>query len=505
MKGRLLVGLVCLAFVAGLVGFIPTGSQPPTALAQTGPTCGVGLWDTTYYNDTNLISAAYVGCTASVQLNTGLFWGTGGPVGGVGPNNFSGRFVSNITFLTAGTYRFTTTFQDGARLYINGQATAINYWGIDLASAQTLSADYYVAAANQTVTVALEVAKYTGNGQINLNWALISTGAFTPTPSVTSNPWTVEYFNNLTHTPPSIYGSPIAGGALNINWGLSAPVGGINADGWSSRFTTTVNFSTGGIVTFNAQADDTVTVWVDGQAVTASAPYYTPGVTYTGTINLTAGIHTIVVEHTDIADAAFVSVSWSGGGSSGGANPTAGPTSTPVVTSPTGVTARVTAQSGLNYRTAPTAGATRIGRFNINTVLPILGRNVDSTWAYVEGLGTRGWVFARWLAFTGDFGTVPVLDANGNPLVPSTDIVMFARPVGNMRIRECPDFSCARLGYIGWGRVVGVYGQSADGRWIKVSYTNSTGQTIVGWTYKIWYRTTDDLNRNLPSTLPFAQ
>ncbi|MCB9438094.1 MAG: SH3 domain-containing protein [Anaerolineales bacterium] len=505
MKGRLLVGLACLAVIAGLVGILPTNSHPQTAYAQVGPTCGAGLWDTTYFNDTNLTLAAYVGCTASVQINQGLYWGTGGPVGGVGPNNFSGRFVTNITFLTAGTYRFTSTFQDGARLYINGQPTAINYWGIDLASPQTLSADYYVAVPNQTVTVMLEVAKYTGTGQINLNWALIGGGGGVPTPTTApvGSPWSVEYFNNGTHTPPSIYGSPIPAGPLNINWGTSAPVGGINPDGWSSRFTCTVTFSTGGLVTFTAQADDSVTVWVDGQAVTASAPYYT-GEVYTGTINLTAGTHTVVVEHVDIADAAFVNVSWSGGGG-GGVAPTAGPSPTPVVVSPTGVTGRVTAQVGLNYRVAPSSGATKIGRFDYNVVLPILGRNFDSSWAYVEGLGTRGWVYATWLAFTGDFGAVPVLDANGNPLVPSNEIVMFARPVGNMRIRECPSFSCGRLGYVGWGRVVGVYGQSADRRWVKISYTDGTGQTVVGWTYKIWYRTTDNLDQNLPADLPFTE
>lgn len=503
MKRRLLVGLTCLAIVAGLVGFLSTNTQPQTAYAQSGPSCGSGLWDTTYFNDTNLTTAAYVGCTASVQINQGLYWGTGGPVGGVGPNNFSGRFVANVTFLTAGTYRFTSTFQDGARLYINGQPTAINYWGIDLSGAQTLSTDYY-AVANQTATVMLDVVKYTGNGQINLNWALVGGGGGYPTttPLPTGSPWSVEYFNNGTLTPPSIYGSPLPAGPLNVNWGTSAPVGGINPDGWSSRFTATITFSTGGVVTFSAQADDTVTVYVDGQVVTASAPYYTPGVTYTGTVNLTAGTHTVVVTHSDILDSAFVSVSWTGGGGGYG---TPGPSPTPVVTSPTGVIARVTAQAGLNYRTAPSSGATKIGRFNYNTVLPILGRNFDSSWAYVEGLGTRGWVYATWLAFTGDFGTVPVLDANGNPLVPSNEIVMFARPVGNMRIRECPSFSCGRLGYVGWGRTVGVYGQSADRRWIKISFTDDNGQLVTGWTYKIWYRTIDNLDQNLPADLPFTE
>ncbi len=496
---RLITFILCIVMIVGLVGI---GSGPSPAEAQIGPSCGNGLWDTTYYNDVTLTTPAYIGCTVSTQLNQGLFWGTGSPVGGVNPTNFSGRYVANITFVSAGTYRFTSTFQDGARLYINGQPTAINFWGVDIASPQTVFADYFAPAPNTTVSVTLEIVKYTGNGQVNLNWALIGGGGLTPTPAPTGTPWTAEYFNNRTWTPPMISGPSLPAGPLAVDWQFAAPVAGVQADEWSSRFTSVVYFPTGGLITFEARADDTVVVRVDGTVVTASAPFFQE-TTYTGSVQLTPGNHTIVVEHTDIVVQAYLFVSWTGGGVVGGGGGDAGGGGG--VVSPTGVTATVTASVGLNFRTAPTTGAGRIGRLDFGQTFAVLGRNFDGTWAYLEALGTRGWSYARWLDFNGDFLSVPVLDSAGNPYQPSGEVVMFARPVGNMRVRECPGFGCGRLGFVPWGDVVGVYGQSLDRRWIKIEYVDPAGNILIGWSYKIWYRHADDLTRSLPRDLPFAE
>ena len=206
LSTRLLTILLCIVMATGVIGTISV-NQSQVAHAQTGPSCGAGSWDTTYFNDTNLGATAFVGCTASSSLNSGLFWGANGPAGGVGPNNFSGRFRTNITFVAAGTYRFTAGFEDNARLFINGQLTSINFWGVDITAPQTATADFNVATANTTVSVTFEVAKFTGNGQAQLNWALSTGGGGgggggTPTGS----PWTAEYFNNRTWTAPAITG-----------------------------------------------------------------------------------------------------------------------------------------------------------------------------------------------------------------------------------------------------------------------------------------------------------
>jgi uncharacterized protein YraI len=293
---------------------------------------------------------------------------------------------------------------------------------------------------------------------------------------------------------------------LSIDWQFEAPAAGVLADGWSSRFTRVVNFPSGGDVSFETRADDTVTIRVDGNVVTTSEPFFVEGAIYRGSITLTAGSHTIVVEHTDIVAQAYLFVNWSGGGDSSGAGGSGGGGSggTPV-TSPTGVTGTVSAKVGLNFRQAPSTGSTKIGKLTSGQTYAVLGRNADSSWAFVEANGTRGWAFARWLTFSGDFNTVPIVDSSGNAITMAAGVVINARPVGNMRIRECAGFNCGRLGFVPWGDTVGVFGQSADHRWIKIQYVDGTGNVVIGWSFKLWYRLIDDLSRGLPSDLPIVQ
>lgn len=500
-RKRILAIGVCFFTLIGMFGalFPELSARPTSVFAQTGPSCGVGSWDTSYYNNTNLAgSPLFIGCTPSGQLNGGLFWGTNPPAGGIPADNYSGSFTTNITFPTAGTYRFTAVFQDNARLFINGALTSINFWGVDLATPQTQYADFTVPTANTTVNVKLDIAKFTGTGQISLNW-LLAGSSTTPTAPV-GNPWSVEYFNNRTFTAPSIIGPSIPAGPLALDWQFSAPAGGVQHDEFSSRFTRVVNFPTGGVVTFTARGDDTVTVRVDGAVVTASAPYFVDQ-PYTGSISLTPGNHTIVVEHTDIVAQAYIYVSWAGGGDTSGGGTGTG-TGGSTVTSPTGVIATVNT-GVLNVRQAPSTSAARITQIKRNEVYAVLGRSTDGAWAYLDVAGTKGWAFARYLAFTGDFNTVPIADGVVVP-PPPEGVVMQARPVGNMRIRACAGYNCSRIGFIPWGETVDILGQSADRRWVKLSYTTPEGN-VIGWSLKIWFRYVDNLNKGLPSDLPVVQ
>jgi uncharacterized protein YraI len=307
-------------------------------------------------------------------------------------------------------------------------------------------------------------------------------------PAFQANPWSVEYFNNRTFTAPAVLGPSLPGGPLNLNWGLASPIAGINPDNWSSRFTSTVNFPTGGNITFEAKADDTVTVRVDGAAVTASAPYFVD-TTYRGSVTLAAGLHTIVVEHTDIEREAYLYVNWSGGG--GG-----------TVGSPTGVTGTVISGSGLRFRDGPSTTANRIGLLPFGQTYPILGRNADGSWAYLEANGVRGWAFAALLSFNGNFAGVPIVTGVTPGPVP-TNPVMTAYARTSVRLRTCPSTQCERIGAVPFGGAVNVFGQSADGQWIRIRYTSTTGAVLDGWSFKSLYR--DANSQPLPANLPVVQ
>lgn len=301
--------------------------------------------------------------------------------------------------------------------------------------------------------------------------------------TITTSPWTAEYFDNRDFTGTPDYGAAAGAGFLNLDWGTNAPLSSIPQDNWGSRFTAAMNVQYAGNVTFEARADDTVTVWVDGQVVTASAPYFIPGAVYRGTIYLNPGTHTVVVQHTDITDRAFVNVTWS----------------SDVVS---GVTATVQSTTGLNLRDAPSVSGNRLAILPYGTTYPVLGRNADTSWAYLDVNGLRGWSSTAYLAISGNILALPVLSGTGTPAPAPTPgtVVAQGRAIYNVIIRSCSASSCARLGVVPWQGIVDVYGQSSDHLWVKIKYG-----TVVGWAYKDYIRNVGDYNVRLPDTLPVVQ
>jgi uncharacterized protein YraI len=309
----------------------------------------------------------------------------------------------------------------------------------------------------------------------------------TESTALTFTSWTAEYFNNRTFTAPGISGSSIPAGPLALNWGTAAPISGINADEWSARFTSVVNFPLGGNVIFRAKADDTVTVRVDGTAVTASAPYFIDQ-EYVGSIYVTPGSHIVVVDYTDIADKAYLYVSWQGGG----------------IYSTSGVTGTVQTSS-LNFRNGPGLTYARIGSLSFGETYSIQGRNGAGTWAYFEAKGQVGWAYASLMAFTGNFLSLPIVEGTTTDTVtPPGGIVLEALPTYNMRIRSCPSTTCAKIGLVPWQNSVGVYGQSTNGQWIMVRYISASGSQVIGWSSKQYYRLVSNPSQSLPS-LPVVQ
>jgi PA14 domain len=86
-------------------------------------------------------------CESAVDYN----WGGGSPSGaGVGPDNFSVRWVGTRLFATTGTYTFTATADDGVRVYLDG-SLVIDQWRDQ--SATTYTASRTVTAGNHEVKV----------------------------------------------------------------------------------------------------------------------------------------------------------------------------------------------------------------------------------------------------------------------------------------------------------------------------------------------------------------
>jgi hypothetical protein len=137
------------------------GGSPPTPAPQPPPP-GYGNWRGEYFNNKSLSGApALVRNEAQIQFN----WGTGSPAPGwVDADGFSARWSRSLN-LPAGTYHFTMTVDDGARLFVNGH-TLIDAWKDQAAT--TYTGDIYLPGG--TTTIQMEYYENAGAAMAQLAW-----------------------------------------------------------------------------------------------------------------------------------------------------------------------------------------------------------------------------------------------------------------------------------------------------------------------------------------------
>jgi glucose/arabinose dehydrogenase len=101
------------------------GAVARVNVAAVPASCPTGQYRASYYPNRTLTGApATVRCETAINNN----WGSGSPPGtGVGPDNFSVRWVGTRSFATTRNYTFTATADDGVRVYLDG-ALIIDQW-----------------------------------------------------------------------------------------------------------------------------------------------------------------------------------------------------------------------------------------------------------------------------------------------------------------------------------------------------------------------------------------
>jgi PA14 domain. len=100
---------------------------------------------------------------------------------------------------------------------------------------------------------------------------------------------------------------------INFSWGTGSPMTGVNADAFSVRWTGQVQPRYSGTYTFYSTGDNACRVWVDNQLVIDKWTG-TSGVTYSGTIALTAGQkYDIKVEYFENTNSASCKLEWASG------------------------------------------------------------------------------------------------------------------------------------------------------------------------------------------------
>jgi hypothetical protein len=270
---------------------IPVSILCRPILAQEGPVVQYTdpYWHARYWNNTSLSGAPTL---ERQEPDLNHDWGDGSPDGSVYSDRFSARWTRSID-VASGTYRFTTTSDDGIRVWV-GSTLVVDQWNDHPAT--TYTGDIYLGAGHHLVTV--EYYENGGQAVAKLYWSL-SSGS--------SSHWRGEYFNNrwLSGSPSMVRDDP----DINFSWGGGSPASGqINSDEFSIRWTRNVDLAAGNH-RFTMTVDDGGRLWVNGHLVIDTWRDQ-PDTTYTGEIYLTGGSVPLQMEYYENHGMATARLSW---------------------------------------------------------------------------------------------------------------------------------------------------------------------------------------------------
>jgi hypothetical protein len=142
--------------------YYENGGHAVAALSWTRIGTGAGDWSAEYFNNTTLTGGPAL---SRQEVAVDFDWGTGSPAAGtVNSDLFSARWESTET-LDPGTYRFSITVDDGARLWVNGHLL-IDVWYDQAAT--THYSDIYLSGG--PVTIKMEYYERSGYAVARLRW-----------------------------------------------------------------------------------------------------------------------------------------------------------------------------------------------------------------------------------------------------------------------------------------------------------------------------------------------
>lgn len=250
-------------------------------------------WQAAYYNNKDLSGSPALTRTDN-HIN--FDWGINSPDPGVIHNDqFSVRWTRTLDVAQPGHYQFTTTTDDGVRLWVNGRLL-IDEWQVQSATPYAAEIDLPTGQ----IPIVMEYFEDDGTASAHLDWELIANDA------VAGDAWRGEYYTNqnLAGKPRDI----IFTDDINFDWGIEAPATYIPPDHFSVRWTRNVDLPPGRYH-FTVHSDDGVRLWVDGRLLINQWHEHvaTP---YTAEITLEGGPTPIVMEYYEDKGEAQAQLSW---------------------------------------------------------------------------------------------------------------------------------------------------------------------------------------------------
>ena len=443
--------------VLALVFVLAAGFSAAPAEAQSA------TWIGQYYNNAYLLDPpAFTRNDSAIAFN----WGLGGPGDGVGVDNFSVRWATDV-FLQPGTYRFYAQADDNVRVTFNFNTTVIDTFASGAVG--TLQSGDVTVQAAATYHIQVDYREVTETAFVYVSFANLATNPNPPTfpvnPPVGSGQWIAYYYPNTT-----LSGDPTGILTLatpNFNTGGAAPLPSMPATNWSARFTSVQMLAPGGYQA-NFSVDDGVRYFVNGALVLdrfGGATGQPQSVAFT----VPAAQTSLQIDYVQFGGNAYLQYDLV---------PTSAisPTQPPVTGGPF-ATARVTAGK-LNVRSAPSSSAPVVTQVRFGEEFPVYGKSADGRWYLIDVHGTQGWASGVYLRVDRP-ANVPVVDAGAQvpPAPPAADgqPIATATPFA-VNVRTGPSTSASKLATMPIGATAPIIGRTADSTWWQVNFNG-----IVGW------------------------
>ena len=213
-------------------------------------------------------------------------WGTGSPDPAVPVDHFSVRWTGTILPTTTQAYTFSTTSDDGVRLWVNNQLIIDNWTD----HGPTVDNGTITLTGGVSYTVKMEFYENGGGAVARLHWS---------SPTFFDQPVTFQgagatgmYFSDS--AGEHLSGTPVVSRVdsvvdSNVIWdGTGAPSPLLGNTNFSAKWTGKIQPQFSQTYTFHTTSDDGVRLWVNGQLVIDDWTYHAPVEDY-GTITLSAG------------------------------------------------------------------------------------------------------------------------------------------------------------------------------------------------------------------------
>ena len=271
-----------------------SGTPLPTSCSSPAP---YDQWCGEYYNNN-----PYTGVMTSSQTFPRvrdflyLDWGAGGPAY-TSPDYFTAKFSKNQWF-DGDYYQFTTSYDDGMKLYIDG-VLIMDSWNGSAGRATTKT-----GVANGWHLLEVYYKENTGLANLNVSWEL----ACNPTSPASFSNWCAEYYNNNPYTGvlTSSQTFPRNRDFLYLDWGIYGPAY-TPVDNFTAKVIKNQWFE-GGYYKFNTTYDDGMKLAIDG-AVVIDRWNDSGSSTYVR-MDVSRGWHFLEVNYREKTGLANINVSW---------------------------------------------------------------------------------------------------------------------------------------------------------------------------------------------------